>query len=303
MRTKYWCFSLSMIMACATSSNINSTPKPLPVFDMEGHRGCRGLMPENTIPAMLKALELGVTTLEMDAAITTDGRVILSHEPFFNHEISTAPDGQPVSADKEKGFNIFQMTYAQTQQFDVGKRKPARFPQQVSLPATKPLLADVIDNAEAYSKLKGRELPFYNIETKTDPATDGLFHPVPETFVEVLMAVIEKKNIKGRVIIQSFDFRTLKIIHEKYPGVRTAALVEGEDRRGVQAQLDELGFVPDIYSPFFGMVNEALVAECHAKNMRVLPWTVNDPLIIDRLKKMGVDGIISDYPNLFSKNP
>jgi glycerophosphoryl diester phosphodiesterase len=277
------------------------TPKTLPPFDFEGHRGSRGLMPENTIPAMLKALELGVTTLEMDAAITTDGQVILSHEPFFNHEISTAPDGQPVTADVEKSYNIFQMTYLETQQFDVGKRKNPWFTQQENLPATKPLLSDVIDNAEAFAKLNGRPLPFYNIETKTDPATDGQFHPVPETFVATLMEVIGKKKISNRVIIQSFDFRTLKIIHAKYPGIITSALVEGKDRRGLKAQLDELGFVPDIYSPFFGIVTDSLIAQCHAKKMKVIPWTVNDLVSMERLKKMGVDGFISDYPNLYAK--
>lgn len=289
-------------MACSTTAHMN-TPMPLPAFDLEGHRGSRGLMPENTIPAMMKALDLGVTTLEMDVAITSDGQVILSHDPYFNKDISTAPDGQPVTAEAEKGYIIFQMTYEQTQQFDVGKRKHPHYAQQVNLPATKPLLADVIDNAEAFAKLKGRELPFYNIETKTTPATDGVYHPVPETFVEVLMGVIEKKRIKERVIIQSFDFRTLKIIHEKYPGIRTSALVEGNNRGDLQAQLNELGFVPDIYSPFFAMVTDSLVAACHANNMKVVPWTVNDAVMMERLKRMGVDGYISDYPNLFFKQP
>jgi glycerophosphoryl diester phosphodiesterase len=300
MRPKYWWLSCCLIMACSSTSKMN-TIIPLPVFDMEGHRGCRGLMPENTIPAMLKALELGVTTLEMDAAITSDGEVILSHEPFFNHEISTASDSTAITAENEKQYNIFQMTYAQTQLIDVGSKKNPRFLQQQQLKATKPLLRDVIDNAEAYARLKGRPLPFYNIETKTEPSTDGVFHPGADEFVRILMKVVTQKKIASRVIIQSFDFRTLKIIHQKYPAIRTAALVEGEGRRGLSAQLDELGFVPTIYSPFFGLVTEQLVTDCRAKGMKLIPWTVNDAVAMDRLKKMGVDGLISDYPNLFFK--
>src|SRR5438128_2424457 len=121
-----------LITACSSTKNLQVS---LPVFDKEGHRGCRGLMPENTIPAMLKALELGVTTLEMDAVITKDGQVILSHEPFFNHEITTKADGKFIDEKEEKNYNIFKMTYAETHQFDVGLKPHPRFPQQQKLPA------------------------------------------------------------------------------------------------------------------------------------------------------------------------
>lgn len=302
MSIKYGLLAALFFLACSTTSKMNAIV-PLPAFDTEGHRGCRGLMPENTIPAMLKALELGITTLEMDAAITADRQVILSHEPFFNHEISIAPDGSRVTAEQERGFNIFQMNYTETQRFDVGSVQHPRFPDQVNLPATKPLLEDVIDNAEAYARIRKRPLPFYNIETKTEPATDGVFHPGPEEFVDLLMKVISKKKIKGRVIIQSFDFRTLRIIHEKYPGIRLSALVDGTNRKTLQEHLVDLGFAPDIYSPFFGLVTDSLVADCHDRKIKLVPWTVNDMATMQRLKKMGVDGMISDYPNLFVKIP
>src|SRR5580765_2886505 len=101
-----------------------------PAFDVEGHRGCRGLMPENTIPAMLKAIDLGVTTLEMDIVITKDSQVIVSHEPFFNHEITTKPDGSFVTEGEEHSLNIYNMSYTETQQFDVGLKTHPRFPEQ-----------------------------------------------------------------------------------------------------------------------------------------------------------------------------
>src|ERR1700754_3858617 len=137
---------LLFIVACIVACHVTQKTEKvgLPSFDKEGHRGCRGLMPENTIPAMMKALELGVTTLEMDAVITADNQVVLSHEPFFNHEITTKPDGKLVTAQEEKSLNIYKMTYAQTQQYDVGLRPHPRFPQQQKLKATKPLLKEVI---------------------------------------------------------------------------------------------------------------------------------------------------------------
>jgi len=270
-----------------------------PAFDKEGHRGCRGLMPENTIPAMLKALDLGVTTLEMDAHITKDKKVIISHDPYFNHDITTKPDGTYMDAKEEKNYVIYQMDYAATQQFDVGLKPHPRFPQQQKIPVHKPLLSDLIDSVEQYCRLKKRELPFYNIETKSLPATDNIYHPAPEQFVQLLMETILAKNISARVIIQSFDPRTLQVVHQKYPSVKTALLIEGFDKRELDAQLKQLGFIPTIYSPEYILVTDSLLEHCHQQNIKVIPWTVDDKPTIERLKKSGVDGIITDYPNLF----
>ncbi len=290
---------ITILSGCsATKTNMPKTP--LPSFDMEGHRGARGLMPENTIPAMMKALELGVTTLEMDVVITADRKVILSHEPFFNHDISTHPGVVPITAENEKQYNIFKMSYEETRMIDVGSKQHPRFPRQKNLPATKPLLSEVIDSAEAHAKQNGRSLPFYNIETKSQPSSDGIFHPSPTEFVDLLMAVIMEKEISDRVIIQSFDFRTLKEVHNRYKGIRTAALVEGTDNKSPDQQLAELGFVPDIYSPYFLLVTPSLISFCHDKGMKIIPWTVNDKETIQALKTMGVDGIITDYPDLFT---
>jgi len=173
----------------------------LPVFDTEAHRGGRGLMPENTIPAMLNGLSLGVTTLEMDAVITKDKQVILSHEPFFNHEITTRPDGGFIEEKEERKYNIYTMSYAETQQYDVGMKAHPRFRQQQKVAAAKPLLSRVIDSAEAFAIKTHRALPFYNIETKTQALTDNIYHPAPDEFVQLLMQVITEKKVAGRVII------------------------------------------------------------------------------------------------------
>ena len=295
-------FILTAFMAGACGSHINSSYTPLAgknMFDKEGHRGCRGLMPENTIPAYLKAVDIGVTTLEMDAVITKDSQVIMSHEPFFNHDITTKPDGSYVTIGEEKRLNIYRMDYAEVKKYDVGLKVNPRFPQQQKLPAVKPLLADVIDSVEAYAAKTHKHTMQYNIETKCMPATDNIFHPEPGKFVDLLMAVIIKKKIEGRVIIQSFDVRSLQYLHPKYPAVKTALLVDATDKKPFALQLKSLGFIPTIYSPEYHLVTPLLVKQCHDTGIQIIPWTVDDKPTIDSLKALGVDGIISDYPNLF----
>lgn len=268
-------------------------------FDWQGHRGARGLVPENTIPAMIKAIDLGAVTLEMDAVITADKQVILSHEPFFNHEITTKPDGTPVSKEEEKQLNIYTMSYAATQRYDVGLKGNPRFPQQQKMAITKPLLLDVIEAADQYALSKNKPLPFYNIETKSQPSTDNQYHPSPKEFVDLLVAVIKHKKISDRVTVQSFDIRTLQYLHQQYPSIATVLLIEDYNKKTLIEQLQELGFTPTVYSPHHSLVNEALVKECKAKKMKLVPWTVNDLATMKRLRSLGVDGIISDYPNLF----
>ena len=251
---------LIILLVVASCHTMHQTVN-LPSFDSEAHRGGRGLMPENTIPAMLHALDLGITTLEMDAVITADRQVILSHEPFFNKEITSRKDGAPLPSGNSKELNIYSMSYQETQQYDVGLKPHPRFP-------------------------------------KSEPLTDGVFHPKPAEFVALLLKVIQSKGISERVIIQSFDFRTLRIIHEHYPAIKTAALV-ADRKLQPDSVVTSLGFSPTLYSPEFSMVDKELVDLCHSKGMKILPWTVNSAAQIRRLKEMGVDGIISDFPDLF----
>lgn len=268
-------------------------------FDKQGHRGCRGLMPENTIPAMIKAIDLGVTILEMDVVITKDKKVILSHEPWFANEITTKPDGSFISFNEEKNYNIYQMNYDEVLKYDVGMKPHPRFPGQQKMKAVKPLLSELIDSVEQYISIKKIPDVFYNIETKCLPISDDLYHPKPAEFVELLIAVIKEKKLEDRVIIQSFDFRTLQYLHENYPNIKTAMLIEDTDKISFEDQLKKIGFVPTIYSPHYSHVNPELIKKCHDKKMKLIPWTVNDKAEIERLKKMGVDGIITDYPDLF----
>ncbi len=296
---------LTLFAACNSSKKIPTQnerySKPLSAnFDYAGHRGCRGLMPENTIPAMLKAIDLGVTTLEMDVVFTKDNVAILSHEPFFNHEITTKPNGSFIEEGEEKTFNIYKMTFAETQKYDVGLKQHPRFDKQQKLAVHKPSLSAMIDSVENYISKNKLSKINYNIETKTTPETDKIFHPAPAAFVEMLMKIIIAKNISDRVIIQSFDRRTLQYLHKKYPTIKTALLIEATDRNSFRKQLKDLGFSPTIYSPEEALVNPNLITECHERNIQIIPWTVNEKKEIIKFKKMGVDGIISDFPDLFN---
>jgi glycerophosphoryl diester phosphodiesterase len=288
-------------ISCMSSKVPHSTSFNEAAFDKQGHRGCRGLMPENTIAAMYKAIDLGVTTLEMDASISKDHQVFLSHEPFFNHEISLQPNGKPIEEAKEKSFNMYQMDYAQIIKYDVGLKQHPRFPEQFKIAAVKPLLSQVFDSVIAYCAQKGKPVPQFNIETKTMAKTDELFHPKPETFVDLLMAVIHSKNMASKVIIQSFDIRTLQYLHQKDAAIKTALLIEDFDKKPFALQLKDLGFIPSIYSPAYQLVTPLLVKQCRDAGMQIIPWTINDLATIKALKKMGVHGVISDYPNLFNE--
>jgi glycerophosphoryl diester phosphodiesterase len=268
-------------------------------LDKQGHRGCRGLYPENTIPGFLKAIDLGVTTLEMDLVITKDKKVILSHEPFFNHEITTLPNGESISESNERELNIYEMVYSKVKKYDVGQKVHPRFLQQQKIKANKPLLTEVIDSVEMHAKTNNKQPLFYNIETKIQPQTDNVYHPEPQEFVDLIMAVILEKKIQNRVIVQSFDSRSLQYLHQKYPSVKTALLVEAFDKKSFEKQIEDLGFAPTIYSPAQELVDLNLVQECRSKKIKLIPWTVNDLETIRRFVALGVDGIITDYPNLF----
>jgi glycerophosphoryl diester phosphodiesterase len=283
----------------SSSKTTHDQNPPLGVFDKQGHRGCRGLMPENTIPAMLRALELGVTTLEVDVVISKDKKVVMSHEPWFNADITTLADGSYIDPVMEKEFNIYRMDYDRVKSFDVGMRPYPAFPRQQKMKAIKPLLAELIDHINEYCKNE-RSVPYYNIEIKSEPGFDDLFQPAPNEFTELVMNVIKEKEIGGYTNIQSFDFRILQYMHQQYPSFSTAILIEDFDKRSLTEQIEALGYIPVTYSPAFKLVNEELVKQCHEQNMKIIPWTVNDKAKMEELKKTGVDGIITDYPDLFN---
>ena len=287
--------SLVCILAsCISSSHMTLSKNKI---DFQAHRGGRGLMPENTIPAMLAVMDNSiVTTLEMDLAITMDKQVVVSHDPTLNPIITTKADGTYIKANE---FIIYQMNYTQLINFDVGLKPHPLFPQQKKLAVTIPTLNDLVDSVELKGKNIGRQM-FYNIEIKSVDGKDNIEHPVPEEFVDLVVNLIKQKNIDDRTTIQSFDLRPLKVLHQKYPKIQTAYLVEGKESGEVKSNINLLGFLPNIYSPEYKYVTKETIDFCHANNMKIIPWTVNTKPEIDALIALGVDGLITDYPNLLA---
>lgn len=281
-----------ILTGCIAASHMKSSTNN---FDFQAHRGGRGLMPENTIPAMLAVMDNDkVTTLEMDLAITKDKQVVVSHDPTLNPIITTKADGTYIKANE---FTIYQMDYVQLQKFDVGLKIHPVYPQQKKLAVAIPTLNDLVDSVEIKGNNIGRQM-FYNLEIKSVDGKDGIEHPAPDEFVELVVNIIKQKNIDARTTIQSFDLRPLKVLHQKYPRIQIAYLVEGKGAGDVKMKIDLLGFSPNIYSPEYKYVTKETVDYCHANNIKIIPWTVNTKSEMDALMALGVDGIITDYPNL-----
>jgi glycerophosphoryl diester phosphodiesterase len=270
-----------------------------PTLDLQAHRGGRGLMPENSIPAMLHGVELGARTLELDCVISADGKVVVSHDVFMSSDIMLKPDGSAIEKSEEKQYALYKMTYDSIRRFPEGVKPHPKFPEQASVRTYKPLLGDLIDSVEAYVAAHHLKPVYYNMETKSSPDGDDLYHPKPERFVALVMAVVKSRGIGGRVTIQSFDPRTLQALHKTDPGQTTALLVENTE--GFAKNIDRLGFSPSIYSPNYLLVNADLVKEAHAHHVAVLPWTVNKEADLKAMAALGVDGIISDYPDRLVK--
>lgn len=267
-----------------------------PSFSTEAHRGGRGLMPENTIIAMRKAIDLGVSTLEMDTHITADNEVVVSHDEYLNSFFTLTPEGKEIPKAEERNYIIYKMKYDELRKYDVGSKFYSKFPVQKKVKTYIPRLAELIDSVQIYLKENHKKQVFYNIETKCNEAGDQVYNPEPDKFVELLMDVIAQKKIMPYVVIQSFDKRTIQIIHKKYPGVRTSYLVD--NKKTFAQNIAELGYKPFIYSPAFKLVNAELVKQCHDQQVKILPWTANTKEDIQKLKDLHVDGIITDYPNL-----
>jgi glycerophosphoryl diester phosphodiesterase len=292
--------SAFLLLAVGKSfAQINKRMHTINTIDYQAHRGGRGLMPENTIAAMLAVMDnKKVTTLEMDLAITKDKQVVVSHDPILNPLITTKPDGSFIKATELNENIIYQMDYATLVKYDVGLKPHPGFMSQKKLAASIPTLANLIDSVETKSKITGRKMN-YNIEIKSVEGKDITEHPAPDEFVELVVSTLQKKNILDRTSLQSFDLRPLRVLHEKYPSIKTAYLVFGTDCANAEKQIALLGFQPTIYSPEYKYVNQAMIDYCHQKNIQVIPWTVNTKEEINALIELKVDGIISDYPNLF----
>ncbi|MGC1205596.1 MAG: glycerophosphodiester phosphodiesterase family protein [Flavobacteriaceae bacterium] len=266
--------------------NCNSS-KPI---DIQGHRGCRGLQPENTIPAFLKAIDLGVNTLELDVVITKDNVVLVSHEPYMNSDICLDAFGNEISKKDEKKHNIYQMTFDSIKKYDCGSKWYPRFPEQQKLKTYKPSLDEVIKE----SKKQNPNIKF-NIEVKYEPSYKGVYAPKPKQFVALVLDVIEENNSLEHTNLQSFDLSVLEEIKRQSPKMKVALLVdENED---IWNKITKMSYIPEIISPYYKLLDEKTVRNLKAKGYQVIPWTVNTNADLKQMIALQVDGIITDYPD------
>lgn len=256
-----------------TSVGVGAGPRVL----VHGHRGARAILPENTLPAFEYAVAQGVDALELDMAVTKDDVIVVSHDPILNPPVCSGP---------RAGVPIRQLTLAEVRQYDCGKTKNPAQPKQKPVPGTKmPTLEEVF-------ALAPRGHFDFNIETKIFADRPELT-PSPEKFVELVLALVRKHKLESRVILQSFDFRTLRAMKERAPEIRLSALYEGTPKDFV-ALAKEAG--ASIVSPRYNLVTAAQVKAAHAAGLQVIPWTPNSPEEWKRLMEAGVDAIITDDP-------
>jgi glycerophosphoryl diester phosphodiesterase len=267
-------------------------------LDLQGHRGMRAHWPENSILGMVEAVIAGVTTLEMDVVIASDGQPILSHEPWLNAEICRTPAGQPI-AHGDHSWNLYEMSMEDLAKCDCGGQGHPRFPLQRPVATPKPTLSALLETLEARATSDPRFAAVrFNIELKHRPEGDGLFHPDAETFATSVISVIDRHGIAARTTLQSFSASALEAVHDARPDLSTAWLVEEEG--STASWLDFLTFTPSILSPAHHLLTQQDIEDAHERGLRVIPWTVNDASDAEALIRMGVDGIITDDPHLLT---
>ncbi len=265
------------------------------VVEIEGHRGARGLAPENTIPSFLKALEYNVETLELDVVVSRDGKLVVSHEPWFSHIISLDKNGNAITEEKEKEHNIYKLKYSEIKLYDVGSIGNKGYPEQQKMKVAKPLLKDVFKAVNDYAKKKNLKPVRFNIEIKSNPEWDEKYTPAPAIFAKTVYDEIIKAKMEKNVIVQSFDVRPLQELRKLSVKLPLALLVMNKD--GFEKNLEKLGFQPDTYSPHYSLVNEELIKYVRERNIKIVPWTVNEIADLERMKTFDLDGIITDYPD------
>lgn len=273
---------------------IPTAPRP----EVHGHRGCRGLRPENTLPAFLHALTLGVDVLELDVVISADHQVVVSHEPWLNPIICLDSEGQSINpAQNHSRFNLYQLPYATIRRCDCGQLRHPDFPEQVAQTAYKPLLREVLVAVETATTQLRRPPVGYSVELKSTPGGDTIFHPAPAVFLPLVLAELAAAQVLPRTTLLCFDARILRLVHQHHSCLATCLLVEADQPWLVS--LRQLGFVPTAFGPDFRTVNADAIRELHAAfpALRLIPWTVNELSDMRHLRDLGVTGMTTDYPN------
>ncbi len=262
-------------------------------FDAQGHRGFTGRFPENTIPGFKAAIDTGIPTLELDVVMSKDGNVVVSHDLVMLKSLCLAPTGKPLKDDSKMLYNL---RYANIVEYDCGSLGNPNFPEQQKMKAHKPLLSEVINMTNEYTAKNNLPEMKFNIEIKSSPQGDGVLHPKPSVYAEAVYDIIKLYEVEERTTLQTFDIRILQYLERTECELPLGLLVD--NKLGVEKNLELLGFDPDIYSCNYKLLTEEEMQVANSLGLDVIPWTVNDKKDMERLIDWGVDGMISDFPDL-----
>ncbi|RZK36274.1 MAG: glycerophosphodiester phosphodiesterase [Hymenobacter sp.] len=275
------------------SSPLEQPPRP----EVHGHRGCRGLRPENTLPAFLYAVALGVDVLELDVVISQDQQVVVSHEPWLSAQLGRDPLGQLIDPTQEQQYNMYQLPYATIRRCSVGEWQHPGFPEQQPILSYRPLLREVLQQATAASQHLGRPLSF-SVELKASPSGDDIFHPQPPHFVNLVVAELQAAGAIERTTLLSFDPRILQAAQQANPSLPLCLLIE-DHLPALGTLFSALGFEPDVLGPDFHLLSTDVVQDIRADypKLRIVPWTVNTDEAFATVLTWRTEAITTDYPD------
>lgn len=260
-----------------------------------GHRGCRGLLPENTLGSFKKAIKLGVQAIELDIVVSGDNQIVVSHEPFMSQTTCLKPDGSQLTSIDDKQYNLYQMSYPEIKKFDCGLKVHPRFLNQKKQTAYKPLLHEVIESCEVFIKNNSFTSISYIIEIKSNSMYYEVFYPSPKAYVSLVLKAIDKYDFKDRIVLKSFDVAILNELKKQQPELKISLLINRQEV--ISEKLKQLNFTPQLLGVYFELLNKEIVAKYQNLKFQVHAWTVNELPDIERIQSYGVDGIITDYPN------
>lgn len=260
-----------------------------------GHRGARGLFPENTLKGFKELLQLPVQGFELDIVVTQDKELIVSHNPFAHHDISLTPQGKEIKEEEERSHNFYEMRYEQVRQYDVGTKKYSDFPEQNNCKSEIPLLSQVFELMNEYVD----ESFVLFLEVKLDEKYSGKFYPYPEEYAVLLANFLDENDFKGKLVIKSFNPNFLNSFYS-IKGLKHDLGLLVENDKSIKENLNNLHFKPAYYNLQYRFLAKGIVDELHQENMKLVTWTVNEKSAFKKSIELGVDGIITDYPNNFT---
>ena len=265
-----------------------------PGLEVIGHRGHVSRFPDNSIEGFKSAVALGVDGLELDLVISADKKVVISHEPYMAAATVLTPEGKKIVRKQEKSYNMYRMPYDSIRQYKTGLIKNWKYHKQAKISTHKPLLEKIFQEIEEYRKEKGLSAISYYLEVKSKPKDYGIFQPYPAEFADLVMEIVKKHSLEQAVVIKSFDAEFLNALNAGYPEVETSVLLY---KTTWQEKLQKLDFQPKKISPYYKQLKtREQVEELQQHGFKVIPWTVNRRRAIRKMMRLGVDGIISDYP-------